>query len=134
MIKPDLRNKEDIELLINSFYVKISEDELMGPIFNEIAHVDWAHHLPKMYDFWNMAIFGVEGYTGHPMKPHLALNSFHRINTSHFKKWLSLFFETVDEHFMGEKAEEIKQRAKSIGDTWAHKFEYLNKLNEDKID
>jgi hemoglobin len=124
----DIRNREDIELLINHFYEKIGNNKLLGPIFNHIANVDWGHHLPKMYDFWNMALFDVPGYEGHPLKPHLVLNSHHQIGHNHFETWLKLFNETVDEHFVGEKATEIKLRAKGIGETWAHKIDYLNKL------
>jgi hemoglobin len=125
----DIRNREDIEILINHFYEKITNDILMGPIFNDIANVDWAHHLPKMHDFWNMALFDAPGYEGHPLKPHLALNAHHKITAKHFETWLKLFFITVDEHFKGEKAEEIKLRAKSIGETWSYKIDYLNKLD-----
>ncbi len=123
----DIENKEDIVILINNFYEKIRSNELMGPIFNEIAHVNWAHHLPKMYDFWNMALFDKPGYVGHPLKPHLELNQHFKINNEHFKTWLILFNSSVDELFTGPMAEEAKQRAKSIGETWAYKFEYLNK-------
>lgn len=127
MPNKDIENKIDIEILINSFYEKIRSHALMGPIFNEIAHVDWVHHLPKMYDFWNMALFNVPGYTGHPLKPHLELNQHFKIKHEHFDTWLSLFNSTVDEHFVGSKANEIKERANSIGKTWAYKFDYLNK-------
>ena len=124
---PDITNKTDIEFLINRFYDKIKLDEFLGPIFNHIANVDWEHHLPKMFSFWNMALFDAPGYTCHPLKPHLALNAHHKLNPKHFEEWLSLFFSTVNEHFEGVKAEEIKQRAKDIGATWSYKFEYLNK-------
>jgi hemoglobin len=123
----DLKNREDIELLINTFYEKIVADELLGPIFNEIAKVDWSHHLPKMYDFWNMALFDAPGYLGHPITPHLALNQQIKIKSEHFEAWLRLFNFAVDELFMGSKADEIKERAKEIGISWAYKFEYLNK-------
>jgi hemoglobin len=126
----DITDRNDIEHLINSFYVKIGENELMGPIFNEIANVDWGHHLPKMYDFWDMALFDTPGYASHPLKPHIALNAMHKLKPIHFDTWVKLFCNNVDELFAGEKAEEIKIRAKSIGETWMYKFEYLNNLEK----
>jgi hemoglobin len=124
----DIKNKSDIETLINHFYGKIKLDELMGPIFNHIANVDWEHHLPKMYSFWEMILFDTPGYQGHPLKPHLALNAHHQINGQHFETWLALFSVAVDELFIGAKADEIKTKAKEIGATWMYKLDYLNKV------
>ena len=53
----DLENREDIEVLVNSFYGKIRQNEILGHIFNDIAQVDWDKHLPKMYSFWEMILF-----------------------------------------------------------------------------
>ncbi len=125
----DLKNKDDIILLVNSFYEKVKENELLGPIFNHIAHVDWEQHLPKMYSFWDFILFGSQDYQGHPLRPHLALNAIHPIGNEHFKEWLRLFEKTVLELYEGEKASEIIQRAKGIGETWSYKIDYLNKLN-----
>jgi hemoglobin len=123
----DITNRKDIEILINLFYDKVKSDKLLGPIFNHIAKVDWEYHLPKMYSFWEMVLFDKSGYEGHPLKPHLALNEHHKIDSVHFEAWLSLFNNSVDECFIGKKAEEIKLRAKDIGASWAYKFDYLNK-------
>tara|TARA_B110000305_G_C19377446_1_gene607748 strand:- start:103 stop:282 length:180 start_codon:yes stop_codon:yes gene_type:complete len=53
----DLESGEDIELLVNSFYASIEENDVLNHIFNNIAKVDWEHHLPKMYDFWQTLVF-----------------------------------------------------------------------------
>ena len=49
---PDIRTAEDIRALVNSFYDKVGKDELLAPVFNNFAHVDWATHLPIMYRFF----------------------------------------------------------------------------------
>jgi hypothetical protein len=46
----DIENRKDIEQLINAFYDKVREDELIGFIFNDVAKVNWQKHLPVMYD------------------------------------------------------------------------------------
>ena len=38
--------------MVNTFYDKIKEDELLGPIFNERIQDRWASHLETMYKFW----------------------------------------------------------------------------------
>ena len=57
----DIQTKDDIQKLVDSFYEKVNRDELLSPIFNEIAKVNWAEHLPIMYDFWNTNITGEKG-------------------------------------------------------------------------
>jgi hemoglobin len=116
MEKPDITTREDIKLLIDTFYASVNADHLLSPIFNEVAEVDWPHHLPVMYSFWNSILFGNMEYKGQPFPKHLALP----IEARHFQRWLYLFTETVNTLFAGEKAEEAKQRAASI----AHIFQY----------
>lgn len=126
-MKKDLENREDIEVLVNNFYDKIRQNETLGYIFNDIAQVDWEKHLPKMYSFWEMILFEKEGYQGQPLRPHLVVNQQHPLTPEHFSLWFQLFESTVNEYFEGEKATEVKSRAKSIALTWASKIDYLNK-------
>lgn len=110
----DLETREDIELLVNSFYVGVQENEVLGHIFNDIAKVDWEHHLPKMFDFWETLIFHKAVYKGNPMKTHMILHQLHKLKKEDFEIWLKLFFETVDKLFKGDKAELAKMRAQSV--------------------
>jgi hemoglobin len=113
-MKNDIRDRQDIRLLIDSFYGKVRKDEVIGYIFNEVVKVDWEHHLPIMYDFWEGVLFQQGGYTGNPMAVHTRLNQETPLTTEHFDRWKQLFLETVGEHFEGEKAELARQRAVSI--------------------
>jgi len=106
-MKNDINTRTDIEKLVNDFYGKVQRDQLLGPVF---SHVDWAHHLPIMYDFWSSILLGDQSYRGNPLQKHLPLP----IEGKHFDQWLKLFTETVNENFAGEKAEEVKMRAESI--------------------
>ncbi len=124
-----LATREDVELLVNLFYNKVRDNAMLGHVFDTVARVNWEKHLPKMYNFWEMILFGTEGYDGHPLRPHLIINSVHPITIPHFEQWLVLFFQTLDENFEGEKAEEAKTRAYNIANAWAHKIDYMNKLN-----
>jgi len=117
----DLTTANDVRTLVDAFYEKVGKDELLAPVFNEVAHVDWASHLPIMYRFWESMLFGAGTYEGTPFPKHAVLP----IQKAHFSRWLALFVETVNEHFTGAKAEEAKGRAASIADTFAQRMGLL---------
>ena len=113
-MKKDIENRGDIELLVNSFYEKVSNDPVIGFIFNDIVKVNWQRHLPVMYDFWENTLFYTGSYAGNPMETHRQLNQLIPLTAEHFQQWTRLFTSTVDELFTGEKALLAKQRALSI--------------------
>ncbi|MBL7976086.1 MAG: group III truncated hemoglobin [Candidatus Kapabacteria bacterium] len=113
-MKLDIKTIDDIEQLVNQFYDKVKADETIGFLFEEVARVDWETHLPRMYEFWNMVIFGEGGFVGNPMAAHMRLNVRHPLTHQHFARWKSLFYQTIDELFEGEVAEQTKTKAKSI--------------------
>jgi hemoglobin len=105
-----ISTRQEIEVLVNSFYDKVKQDELIGPVFNDTAKVNWDEHLPKLYNFWEDLLLGTNNYPGRPFPPHVHLN----LKMEHFERWLTLFFKTIDENFTGLKAEEAKARALRI--------------------
>lgn len=113
-MQKDIENRQDIELLIRSFYDKVVKDDTIGYIFNDVARVNWDVHLPIMYNFWENVIFNVGTYRGNPMQLHKELNTKEPLTPEHFTQWLALFTTTVNELFAGAKAELAKQRALSI--------------------
>lgn len=126
LMPSDITTRADIELLVNTFYEKVREDATIGIIFNEIAHVNWDTHMPKMYDFWEGILFGTGQYRGRPMPPHFKLNETHPFKPEYFDAWLSLFYQTVDELFEGEKATEAKTRAINIASVMEHRINVIN--------
>jgi hemoglobin len=110
-MKKDICTREDIVQLVNSFYEKVKADGLLSPMFSK---VDWALHLPVMYQFWDNAIFFTGGYLGNPLETHAYMHKRNPLTIQHFTRWLQLFNSTVDELFEGEKASFAKQRAQSI--------------------
>ena len=113
-MKNDIKDRTDIEHLVNTFYDKVKQDELIGFIFNDIAKVNWDKHLPVMYDFWESVIFLTNKYAGNPMAQHMQLNKRVKLTQEHFQRWLQLFISTVDELFDGKKADLTKEKAGSI--------------------
>ena len=110
-MKTDIEGRRQLEILIDRFYDKVKSDPVIGQFF---AHVNWEKHLPVMYDFWENALFYTGGYRGNPLLIHQAFHKRAPLNSAHFKQWQNLFIDTVDELYIGEKAELAKNRAISI--------------------
>lgn len=125
-MKKDIVDRQDIKTLIDAFYDKVRQDEVIGYIFNDVAKVDWPHHLPIMYDFWEMVLFGKGPYKGDPMTKHIQLNQKTKLDSTHFATWTKLFFDTLDENFEGAKADEAKRRAGNIASLMEYKVQQSN--------
>jgi len=116
--QPDIRGPEDVSALIAAFYAKARYDPALAHFF---THVDWAHHTPRIEAFWNTLLFGAQSYVGDPMSAHIQLHQRLPMAPAHFSRWVELFSNTVDELFAGPKAEEAKQRARTIAMVMQHK-------------
>ena len=110
----DLTGRADIERLVNAFYDRVRQDDLLGFIFNDIAKTDWSTHLPKMYAFWETVMFRSGGYSGNPLAAHARLTPLTMMGRDQFDRWLTLFKATVDALFAGENAEHIKRCAEDM--------------------
>ncbi|MBL7729938.1 MAG: group III truncated hemoglobin [Chitinophagaceae bacterium] len=113
-MKKDIRTREDIVCLVNAFYEKAKQDELIGHLFTTAFNINWEKHLPVMYDFWENTLFYTGKYSGNPIQSHRRLHHAQPLKEEYFRRWTALFSATVDELFEGEKALLAKQRALSI--------------------
>jgi len=113
-----IETRIEIEIVVNKFYEKVKADTLLAPLF---AHVDWHHHLPIMYNFWASILLGDQTYQGNPFQKHVPLP----LQAQHFDQWLKLFEATVDENFGGDRAQEVKDRARSIARVFQYKLGLL---------
>jgi hemoglobin len=116
----DIASRADIERMVDGFYARVREDDLLGPIFDDVAATDWARHLPKMYAFWAGVLFATPGFSGNPLAVHLGLGRKVELGEREFGRWLSLFHHTVDELFSGPVATEAKVRAMRIAAVMQH--------------
>lgn len=115
-MKKEILSSADIELLVNEFYAKVLKDEHLAPFFQ---HLDFKTHLPKMIYFWSFVLLDEPGYTTNVTEKHLNMP----LQQAHFDAWLSLFNQTLEELFEGEKVELAKQRAAVIGWTINNKIQ-----------
>lgn len=110
----DLESPADVAHMVRRFYADVDVDDLLGPMFNDVAQVDWASHLPKLTAFWCRALFGIQGYVGNPFRAHLLIHHQRPFTDAHFQRWLSLFHRTVDEGWAGPNAEAVKGMARNV--------------------
>ena len=82
---------------------------------------NWDKHLDKMYRFWQTILLNKHNYKGSPFPPHANLP----VDKTHFNRWISLFTESIDHNFTGEKAEEAKDRASKMAQVFEFKIQYL---------
>ncbi len=116
MIKKDIETREDVFMLVSSFYKKVRKDSVLGPFFNEIIK-DWDEHLERLTTFWESSLFLKTRYSGNPIEAHVKVDkeTNNSITELHFGLWLNLWFQTIDELFEGDYAENAKRRARKMG-------------------
>ncbi|HEU5053512.1 MAG TPA: group III truncated hemoglobin [Hanamia sp.] len=119
--KNDIKSLDDIKFLVDTFYDKVREDKLIGPIFDEKIQNRWPQHLAKMYTFWQTVLLEDHTYFGSPFPPHANLP----VQKEHFERWLSLFSETVYELFQGPTANEAMWRANKMAEMFQIKINYF---------
>ncbi|WP_100611358.1 group III truncated hemoglobin [Confluentibacter lentus] len=115
-MKNDIKTREDVFLLVSSFYDKVRKDTVLGPFFNDVI-TDWDAHLERLTTFWESSLFLKTKYLGNPLEAHVKVDQENNnmITELHFGLWINLWFQTIDELFEGDYAENAKQRARKMG-------------------
>lgn len=116
MAKTDIKTREDVFLLVSSFYDKVRKDDFLGPFFNDVIN-DWDAHIENLTDFWQSSLFLKTRYYGNPLDVHVEVDKANdnSITEKHFGIWLNLWFQTIEELFEGDYAENAKRRARKMG-------------------
>lgn len=121
--KKEIRDISDIRLLVDTFYSRAENDELLSPIF---ANRFSSHNSPlePLYRYWGNALLELEKSAADeiPFPKHQDLPLTHQ----HFDRWLSLFHQTVDDLFEGALAEKAKFRAIRMSEIFRYKMELTN--------
>ena len=119
----DISSRDDIILLVDTFYEKVLKDEVISEFFTKVVPIDFNKHMPTMYDFWEMVLLNKMVYKGNPMLKHISIDKKSKLEEKHFDRWLLLFNETIDKLFIGPKVELAKQRALSMKALMLHKID-----------
>lgn len=104
----DITDRHDIIELLRDFYGRAFRDDLLGPVFVEVARMDLDVHLPVICDFWETVLLQTGSYRRNALAPHQRLHARARLTPLHFARWLALWQTTVDDRHAGRKAELAK--------------------------
>lgn len=128
-MQKEITNLDDIKLLVDTFYGRIRENELLAPIFNAVISDRWPQHLEKMYRFWQTVLLDEHTYYNSPFPPHAKLP----IAQNHFDTWLQLWHLTIDENFTGKLAEEAKWRGDKMAVMFLNKIQYYSSRSSEPL-
>lgn len=106
--------QEHIKTLVSHFYQKVQNDEILGPVFNDVAKVDWDHHIPLICEFWNSIMLKTNEYHGNAYRKHVLLGDKTEVTEKHFARWLALFEEEAFKHLPDQAARSITEKAHMI--------------------
>lgn len=109
--------EDSIAEVVDTFYGRIRDDQLLGPIFAGAIGAEWGPHLDKMKTFWSSVLLASRAYKGNPMIAHLQLP---RLTQHHFERWLQLWRETVSALCSDELASLLIRKAQTIGERLLH--------------
>jgi hemoglobin len=87
--------------LVDTFYARVREDAVLGPVFEARLAGHWHEHMPRMYAFWTKVLLDTGEFQGNVFGKHMALSG---IGREHFVHWLTLFRMTAIEVFGPEHA------------------------------
>ncbi len=121
-VRPDLDSRAEIHDLVVRFYREVVFDELLGPVFGELAEVDWSVHIPRLIDFWCRVLLGEPGYDGFVLGAHRHVHDLEPFRAELFDRWYGLWIDTVDAGWSGPVATEAKDHAAKVAATLARKL------------
>lgn len=115
----DLVDETEIAEMVRRFYQGVAQDDLLGPVFNDVAQVDWSTHLPKLTAFWCRILLGQPGYAGNPFRAHVETHgqmaeTGRGFTHAHFERWLDLFHDTVEGGWTGPIADHAIEMAHRV--------------------
>jgi hemoglobin len=123
----DLSTRTEVHEAVVDFYREIALDDLLGPVFGEIAEVDWTVHIPKLIDYWCRVLLGEPCYDGFLLGPHDRVHALEAFTPEMFDRWYGLWVACVDKGWRGPYAERAKAHAarmagtlsrRLLGETW----------------
>jgi hemoglobin len=120
--RPDLTTRRQIHDLVVAFYRELVMDVVLGPVFEEVAEVDWSHHIPLLIDYWCRILLGDQSYQGTLLMAHRRVHELQPFTTEHFDRWYGQWVATINSRWSGPLAEKAKAHAARIATTLARQL------------
>jgi hemoglobin len=112
--RPDLSTPAAIHDLVTRFYREIVFDDLLAPVFDEVAEVDWAIHIPNLIDYWCWIVLGTNRYRGAVTATHQRLHTQQALTPTHCDRWFTLWCSTIDDSWTGPCADKARKHAAAL--------------------
>ena len=128
-MEKDIENRQDIETVVDAFYRKVVVDNTIGFFFTDVVQLSWEKHIPIMYSFWETILLDNITYKGNPMVKHIELNRLEALTKEHFTRWLFLWKETINEHFIGPMSKKAISKAEQMAALMLYKIEQSGNKN-----
>lgn len=106
-------SEQSIAHLVNTFYARVREDALLGPVFNGAIGDHWPEHLATLTDFWTSVLLASGRYKGNPMMAHMAIPE---MDQQHFSRWIELWRDTTANIFGPEISSALVAKASMMGE------------------
>jgi hemoglobin len=100
-MKSDIEGVESIRNLIDIFYARAGNDDLLQPIFASLANPNL--HKDALYKYWEETLLN-DGKIQNCLPEHIEL----MFSPKHFIRWLTIFLQTIDSLYSGPTAEKAK--------------------------
>jgi hemoglobin len=113
--KPDLDSRAAIHDVVVQFYREVVFDDVLEPMFGEVAEVDWAVHMPKLVDYWCRVLLREPGYAGLILDTHQHVHVLRPLTTEMFDRWYQLWIASIDGRWSGPFAQAAKDHAAHVG-------------------
>ena len=110
-IAGDLDTRTHVHDLVVAFYREIVFDDVLAPMFEEVAEVDWSVHIPRLIDYWCRILLDEPVYNGSLLVTHQDVHRREAFRTEHFDRWYRLWVDTIDTRWRGPIAERAKVHA-----------------------
>lgn len=118
----DIATRSDVHDLVVGFYREIVFDDLLAPVFGEVAEVDWAAHIPRLIDYWCRTLLREGGYRGAVVAAHRHVHELEAFRIEHFDRWYELWAVSIDRTWRGPVADHAKRHAARIGASLARQL------------
>jgi hemoglobin len=110
----DIETRSNVHDLVVAFYREV--------VFDEVAEVDWAFHIPKLIDYWCRVLLGQTGYAGAILTAHRHVHDSEAFRVEHFDRWYAQWIESIDQRWTGPVADTAKKHAADIGGVLARRL------------
>lgn len=112
--------REDISVLVETFYGHVWEHPRLGPIFSSRLDGDRANHLVRMKQFWASVLLRSGEYHGRPVPKHKAITEAQDVDFAH---WLEVFRATAHDVLAPATARQVVEKAEQIAQSlWLAMF------------